>query len=45
MYTVASGLTAVVTVSDFDYKNGTDPDAATANYNGTTTQFKLKATF
>ena len=45
VYTVASGLTAVVTVSDFDYKMGTDADAATANYNGTTTQLKLKATF
>jgi len=45
VYTVASGLTAVVTVSDFDYKMGTDADAATANYNGTTTQIKLKATF
>ena len=45
VYTVASGLTAVVTVSDFDYKMGTDADAATANYNGTTTQFKLKAAF
>jgi len=45
VYTVASGLTAVVTVSDFDYKMGTDADAATANYNGTTTQFKLKASF
>jgi hypothetical protein len=45
VYTVASGLTAVVTVSDFDYKMGTNADAATANYNGTTTQFKLKAAF
>jgi len=45
VYTVASGLTAVVTVSDFDYKMGTDADAATANYNGTNTQIKLKATF
>jgi len=45
VYTVASGLTAVVTVSDFDYKMGTDADNATANYNGTTTQFKLKAAF
>jgi len=45
VYTVASGLTAVVTVSDWDYKMGTDADAATANYNGTTTQIKLKATF
>jgi len=45
VYTVASGLTAVVTVSDWDYKMGTDADAATANYNGTNTQIKLKATF
>ena len=45
VYTVASGLTAVVTVSDFDYKMGTAADNATANYNGTTTQFKLKAAF
>jgi len=45
VYTVASGLTAVVTVSDFDYKAGTDPDDAAGNYNGTTTQIKLKASF
>jgi len=47
VYTVASGLTAVVTVSDFDYKEGTNPDdgAAAADINGTTTQIKLKATF
>jgi len=45
VYTVASGLTAVVTVSDFDYKTGTDSDNSAANMNGTTTQIKLKATF
>ena len=49
VYTVASGLTAVVTVSDFDYKAGTASDnsggGTTADYNGTTTQLKLKASF
>jgi len=47
VYTVASGLTAVVTVSDFDYKKGTNVDSsgATGDYNGTTTQLKLKASF
>ena len=45
VYTVASGLTAVVTVSDFDYKAGTASDNSASNMNGTTTQFKLKASF
>lgn len=35
VYTVASGLTAVVTVSDFDYKAGTNSDDSAGNYNGT----------
>ena len=45
VYTVASGLTAVVTVSDFDYKAGTASDNSASNMNGTTTQLKLKASF
>jgi hypothetical protein len=40
---VASGLTAVVTVSDFDYENGTESSAA--DENGTTTKLSIKASF
>jgi hypothetical protein len=40
---VASGLTAVVTVSDFDYENGTESSAA--DENGTTTKLTIKASF
>jgi hypothetical protein len=44
-YTIASGLTAVLTVSDFDYENGTSADAATVDENGTITSFNIKASF
>jgi len=40
---VASGLTALVTVSDFDYENGTEGSAA--DENGTTTKLTIKASF
>ena len=40
---VATGLTAVVTVSDFDYENGTESSAA--DENGTTTKLSIKASF
>ena len=45
-YTIASGLSAVLNVSDFDYENGTDVDtAAQVDINGTNTSLTIKATF
>jgi hypothetical protein len=47
-YTIASGLTAVVNVSDFDYKvaTATHENGSTAvNMNGTTTSLTIKAKF
>ena len=47
-YTIASGLTAVINVDDYDYKEGTDPDgsgAAHVDDSGTQTQLTLKASF
>ena len=46
-YEVATGLTAVLNVSDFDYKEGTDDGADTTgvDMNGTTTSLTLKASF
>ena len=45
-YTIASGLTAVVNVDDYDYKVGTGHESAdTVNDNGTITQLTLKAAF
>jgi hypothetical protein len=47
-YTIASGLTAVVNVSDFDYKvTGANHEngASMTNMNGTTTSFTIKAAF
>ena len=47
-YTIASGLTAVVNVSDFDYKvaTATHENGATAvKMNGTTTSLTIKAKF
>ena len=45
-YTIASGLTAVVNVEDYDYKAGSDKDSAdTVNDNGTVTQLTIKAAF
>jgi hypothetical protein len=45
-YTIASGLSAVLNVSDFDYENGTNVDAAAqVDVNGTNTSLTIKATF
>ena len=45
-YTIASGLSAVLNVSDFDYENGTNVDAAgQVDVNGTTTSLTIKASF
>jgi hypothetical protein len=45
-YTIASGLSAVLNVSDFDYENGTGSSSVSSNdYNGTTTSLTIKATF
>jgi hypothetical protein len=45
-YTIASGLTAVVNVEDYDYKAGTDKDSAdTVSDNGTVTALTIKAAF
>jgi hypothetical protein len=46
-YVIATGLTAVLNVSDFDYKEGTDNGADTSgvDMNGTTTSLTLKASF
>ena len=46
-YTIASGLSAVLNVSDFDYENGTDVDSGKSyvDINGTTTSLTIKATF
>jgi len=46
VYTIASGLTAVVNVSDFDYKKGsTSNNTGAVDMNGTTTKVTLKASF
>ena len=42
-YTIASGLTAVINVDDYDYKNGTS-DAANAD-SGTSSKLTIKAAF
>ena len=42
-YTIASGLTAVINVDDYDYKNGAS-DAAAAD-SGTNTKLTIKAAF
>jgi hypothetical protein len=44
-YTIASGLSAVLNVSDFDYQNGTDADNSQVDINGTNTSLTIKATF
>ena len=42
-YTIASGLTAVINVDDYDYKNGAS-DAANAD-SGTSSKLTIKAAF
>jgi hypothetical protein len=45
-YTIASGLSAVLNVSDFDYENGTGSSSvANQDYNGNVTSLSIKATF
>jgi len=44
-YTIASGLSAVLNISDFDYENGTAADASQVDVNGTNTSLTIKATF
>jgi hypothetical protein len=44
-YTIASGLSAVVTVSDFDYENGTSADTGATDESGTITTLNIKASF
>jgi hypothetical protein len=47
-YTIASGLKAVISVDDYEYKEGTDPDGASATHvddSGTQTQLTIQATF
>jgi len=46
VYTIASGLTAVVNVSDWDYlKGSTSNNTGAVDMNGTTTKLTLKASF
>ena len=42
-YTIASGLTAVINVDDYDYKKGTSD--ATNSDSGTSSKFTIKAAF
>ena len=44
-YSIASGLTAYINVSDYDYKAGTGTGAGTTSDNGTVSKFTIKATF
>ena len=44
-YTIASGLTAVVTVDDYEYKLGTDATAAGTADSGTNSKLTIKASF
>ena len=44
IYPIASGLSAVVTVSDFDYEGGTSGNGG-ADENGTITTLNIKASF
>jgi hypothetical protein len=46
VYTIASGLSAVVNVSDWDYKKGsTSNNTGAVDMNGTTTKLTIKASF
>jgi len=44
-YTIASGLTAVVTVDDYEYKLGTDATAGGTADSGTNSKLTIKASF
>ena len=44
-YAIASGLTAVVTVDDYEYKTGTDASAGGTADSGTNSKLTIKASF
>ena len=44
-YTIASGLTAVVTIDDYEYKKGTDATALGTADSGTNSKLTIKASF
>ena len=44
-YTIASGLTAYLNITDYDYKTGTGTGAGTTADSGTVTKLTLKAAF
>jgi hypothetical protein len=45
VYTIASGLSAIVTVEDYDYKKGSATANSAANDSGTQSKLTIKATF
>jgi hypothetical protein len=45
VYTIASGLSAIVTVEDYDYKKGSATANSAANDSGTNSKLTIKATF
>ena len=45
IYTIASGLKAIVTIEDYDYKKGTGSGAGTVDDSGTHSKLTMKATF
>ena len=45
VYTIASGLSAIVTVEDYDYKKGSATANSAANDSGTHSKLTIKATF
>ena len=45
VYTIASGLAAIVTIEDYDYKKGTASANSAANDSGTHSKLTIKATF
>jgi hypothetical protein len=45
VYTIASGLSAILTVEDYDYKKGSATANSAANDSGTESKLTIKATF
>ena len=45
VYTIASGLSAILTVEDYDYKKGSASANSAANDSGTESKLTIKATF
>ena len=45
VYPIASGLTAMINVDDYDYKKGSDPDVATQDDSGTNSKLTINAKF